>query len=235
PYALTAVAEGYADYAWEARGGGYSDTVTQEGGKLFEKRLAVARQWLEKAGPKRKSYPRWYSAASTIALGEGWDAEKFDATMDEGIKLFPTYYTLHFDRVYHLQPRWYGKEGDWEAYAAKADDQIGGEDGDMLYARIIWYVNRKRVLYKKNTIFSKSNVSWVRTARGFDLLAAKYNDAPDVLNAYARLAVAASDVEKAKKLFAKIGAEVTMEPWATTESNARNYFLKCRMWAFGKQ
>jgi len=37
-----ALAEGYSDYAWNARGTGYADTVTDRGWKEFYERLARA-------------------------------------------------------------------------------------------------------------------------------------------------------------------------------------------------
>src|SRR4051812_32718033 len=45
--ARVALANTLVSYAWKARGGGYSDTVTQNGWKLFEQRLIEAMQVLK--------------------------------------------------------------------------------------------------------------------------------------------------------------------------------------------
>ena len=37
-----ALVETFVNFAWKARGNGYADTITEEGGKLFEQRLAMA-------------------------------------------------------------------------------------------------------------------------------------------------------------------------------------------------
>ncbi|MGD9684649.1 MAG: DUF4034 domain-containing protein [Candidatus Obscuribacterales bacterium] len=234
-YAPVAVSEAYTGYAWFARGGGWGNEVEKDAWKVFKDRLAKAKDWLERGRAKRLENPRWYAAASTVALGQGWQQAEYEKTMDEGEKTFPSYNEIIFDRVYHLQPRWYGKEGDWERYAEKVADRLGGEDGDVLYARIVWYVDRARVLYKNNTIFNESNASWERTARGFDGLLSRYPDNADILNAYCRLAVAASDQAKARELFEKIGSRMVYEPWAAKEDSADTYFIKCRIWAFGKK
>ncbi|MBK9144931.1 MAG: DUF4034 domain-containing protein [Candidatus Melainabacteria bacterium] len=234
-YAPVAVAEAYTGYAWYARGGGWGSEVEKDAWKLFKERLAKAREWLEKGREKRLENPRWYAAASTVALGQSWEQAEYEKTMDEGEKTFPSYNQIYFDRVYHLQPRWYGKEGDWERYAEKVADRLGGQEGDVLYARIVWYVDRARVLYKNNTIFRESKASWERTSRGFDGLLSLYPDNPDVLNAYCRLAVAAGNQARARELFEKIGSRMVYEPWAASEDSAGTYFIKCRIWAFGKR
>ncbi len=47
--ARVALASVYVDYAWYARGNGYSDTVSASGSKLFGERTAEARRILERA------------------------------------------------------------------------------------------------------------------------------------------------------------------------------------------
>ena len=50
PTQPVARAEALVGYGWEARGGGYANTVTKEGWKLLAERLAQARGVLEEAG-----------------------------------------------------------------------------------------------------------------------------------------------------------------------------------------
>src|SRR5262249_52980489 len=47
--ALTFKGKYHITWAWEARGGGWANTVTQDGWKLMRERLAVAQEALEKA------------------------------------------------------------------------------------------------------------------------------------------------------------------------------------------
>jgi len=51
--AHVALADALLNYAWEARGTGYSNTVTQEGRRLFNERMAMAGEVINDAGDRK--------------------------------------------------------------------------------------------------------------------------------------------------------------------------------------
>ena len=77
------------DYAWQARGNGYANTITTEGGRIFEERLAAAHRALDESKTLGVAAPDWWSAGMGIALGEGWSREDYDGFYNAGQVTFP--------------------------------------------------------------------------------------------------------------------------------------------------
>jgi hypothetical protein len=61
----------YTEYAWDARGGGYADTVTEEGCKGFYQRLALAEQALTRAYELDPTDPDAATWMLQVVLGGG--------------------------------------------------------------------------------------------------------------------------------------------------------------------
>ena len=213
-----ALAEVLLDFAWKARGSGYADTVTEEAGRLMKERLAMAHTVLADARKLKETCPRWWPAAQSIALGEGPKLQDYKALCEEGLSLDPSNQTIYLYQSYHLQPRWYGKKGDWERFAAETAKIVGGDEGEMLYARIIWYLNGKGLFHN---IFSDSEVKWSRVKRSFDALLTKYPESLSLMSEYAQLACNAADWRKARELFGRIGGRVDRSVWSDKENFQR--------------
>ena len=200
-----ALVETLVSYAWKARGTGYANTVTDEGGKLMAQRLGVAHKILVEARNLHEKCPRWWPAAQNVALGEGWDIHTYDRLCDEGLSLFPENQAIYLYKAYELQPRWHGKPGEWEDFATASAQKVGGDQGEMLYARMIWYLNEKGLFHN---IFADSAVKWDRVKRSFEVLQRMYPDSLPVLSEFAGLSCNAGDWKKARELFASIGGRV---------------------------
>src|SRR6266403_5606744 len=76
--AYVAQADFLTDYAWHARGTGYSNKVTKEGWRLFAERLAKARESLEKSMNFEPKCPMWWRVCITLARGQGWSRDDFE-------------------------------------------------------------------------------------------------------------------------------------------------------------
>ncbi|HEY2626955.1 MAG TPA: DUF4034 domain-containing protein [Candidatus Udaeobacter sp.] len=70
------------DYAWHARGSGYSNKVTKEGWRLFAERLAKASEILEKSINFNPKCPVWWRICMTLAKGQGWSREDFEKLLN---------------------------------------------------------------------------------------------------------------------------------------------------------
>jgi len=222
-----ALGETLVSYAWKARGTGYADTITEEGGKLMAERLAVAHKVLFEARNLGEKCPQLWLAAQDVALGEGWDANTYNALCDEGLSLFPENQTIYLYKAYELQPRWYGKPGEWEQFATASAAKVGGDEGEILYARIIWYLNAKGLF--KN-IFKDSTVKWERVRGSFEVLQKRYPDSLQVISEFARLSCNAGDWKKARELFTTIGFRVDSSVWTNKE-----HFVRYRSDAYAHQ
>jgi hypothetical protein len=221
--APVALAENLTGYAWKARGGGYADTVTESGGKLFEERLAESRRVLDGAYKLKTVCPHSFAVAQRIALGEGWPREDYEKLFTAAIECEPTYGSYYFRKVLHLMPRWHGQPGDWEKFAEQSANHMGGDDGEVLYARIAWFVHDLG-FYKD--IFRETQLNGNRVKRGYELMLKRYPDSLTVAAQFGRLAVVNGDPHTARVMLDRLGGKIDLEIWSSVE-----WFQEVRDWA----
>lgn len=217
--ALTAV---WVSYGWKARGNGTGNTVTGERNRIFMERLAKAQAALEEAKPMRAKCPDYYSVLQGLALGQGWDKETYSEVCSEGEKQFPDNYSVYMGKCYFLQPKWYGRDPEWQNYLRASADKFGGEDGDLLYARVIGNLDAVTT-----NIMTSRDISWDRVKKGYEVMLKRYPNALNALSHYAGLAVKATDWPLARKLFTQLDNRVVLPIWKTQANfeKARNQAL----------
>lgn len=103
----------HASWAWDARGTGYADTVTDEGWRLLEERLDQARADADAQLKVNRDCLPAHEARMTVALGsarslpEGTADRWFlELTRVKG----PVFLTGLCSRLSYLMPKWYGDE-----------------------------------------------------------------------------------------------------------------------------
>ena len=133
PVRPVAEADAWTDYAWRARGGGWSYTVTSDGWSLFEKRLAIARRLLNDAPA---ICPHHAATLQTVALGQGWDRKEYDALFERAVKANPSYLPYYYRKAVWLLPRWHGEPGELERWARAEAGRGRAGAGRAIYARI---------------------------------------------------------------------------------------------------
>ena len=132
--ARIALAESYIEWAQDARGTGFADTVSESGWKLYKQRLAKAKQILDKATALPVKDPEWYVTMQKIALGT-FGPEANRDLFARAVKFEPGYYYYYQRYAQSILPKW-SKEGETEKFAQESADQIGGDAGDAIYFRI---------------------------------------------------------------------------------------------------
>lgn len=199
-------------HAWNARGTGWANTVTEDGWRLMRERLARAAEVLEQAKTLEEKCPGWYSAAQVVALGQGWDREKYLAMVDEAIDKEPTFAKYYTQTCYWMLPRWYGKEGDFEKWIAQKADTQSAEKRDMQYARLVWAADRMGVT--SEIVFGPGRLDWARAKRGFEQWIKETPDYNLPLRfEFIRLALLADDRETAKGQFDVTGGKYYPPAW----------------------
>lgn len=201
-----AMADAYLDFAWKARGNGFSNTVTQEGWKLFAERVQSARAALEASAKAGSNDPEWYRAMQTVALAQGWPRKQVDALVDAALNAEPGYFYFVRAETNYLLPKWYGKPGESEEFAERAADKIGGDEGDATYFLIAAGINCCRKT-------QAPGLSWERVRKGYAALTQLYGTNNFERNAYAFLALRAGDVPTAQQAFARIGDDWDQAVW----------------------
>lgn len=165
--ARVALAECIIGYAFYGRTAVYAKDVNEEQWRLFYERLDEAKAVLDQAKKLPNKCPGLWAAYQRIESGNEWDITKYYKFLNSAIAFEPRYSTFYFRTTTLLLPWWHGEAGEWEKFAVSIADGIGGDEGDILYARIIWYMARRT---PKNVVDGNSNVSWKRVNKGVQLL-----------------------------------------------------------------
>ena len=164
-------------YAFHGRGYGYAHTVSEDRRKLFRERLKEATKIFNNGGKLQQKCPEWWSVAQGLALARGLNRLAYDSLFNQAIQFEPLYTHYYFKKAIYLLPRWYGKKGEWEQFAYAAGDAIGGEHGNILYARIILFMDT--VGPYDAVTWESPQISWSRVKKGFEALrSSNLNDYP---------------------------------------------------------
>lgn len=165
--AHVALAECLVGYAFFGRSHGWAKDVSEEQWKLFNERLDEATRVLlevKEAGP---SCPGWLSAFQRIAVAD-WSRKEYENLFEKAVASEPQYNMYYFRKAWQLMPRWFGKPGEWEEFASAAADRVGGVQGDILYARIVWFMDRRGPY--KNLVEKPQSIAWDRVERGLQAI-----------------------------------------------------------------
>lgn len=214
-----------AGHAWTARGGGWADSVTEEGWRLFRERLARANEILERAGQLDEKCPGLFEAGQTVALGQGWSREKYMDKVSEAIRAEPTYGSYYTNACYWLLPRWYGEAGDFETWIARQADASPLDQRDRQYAFFVWMADRMPV--DGEIVFAPGRLDWERTKRGFEHWLKEHPENLMVRLEFLRMALLADDRPTAREQFKTTGGKYFPPLWKD-----RDQFEQARRFAF---
>ena len=227
PHSITARvahADFFTEYAWHARGTGYSNKVTKEGWRLFGERLTKAEELLNKSAEFEPKCPMWWRVRMTVARGQGWSWDDYERLFQEAKAFEPGFWSYDIAKATYLLPRWHGQPGEWEYALGLEIDQRKGGLGLETYTRVVdamqsYYTN----------IFRESKVSWPLTRDGFELMRQRYPNSVEILSDYCWLACLAEDRALARKLFDELGGRMVAAIWSD-QKNFQNY----RQWAYSR-
>ncbi len=98
----------YIDYAWEARGNGYANTVTADGWKLFGTRLETAAAALEKGWRMDPGDPFMPTKMLTVMVCESKRREEMEVWFVRAMKAYSNNWTACNTKLMYLEPKWGG-------------------------------------------------------------------------------------------------------------------------------
>jgi hypothetical protein len=231
--ARVAAATAWSNYGWHARGGGFSNTVTEEGWQLFKERIQKAYNLLDvKIAHPEDDCPERHSIILSIANVQGWSRPNFEAYFQDAVKFEPTYSSFFQRKANYLTPKWNGEEGEWQEFAKNAYKLSPEKEGKTIYMRII------RSFWPSNDFnsFAQPGISWPLMKQGFLDVERNYPGSPWNLNNFCKFACIAGDRETARALFKRIGERPYVEAWVgerpyVKEWDGRKEFEKWREWA----
>jgi hypothetical protein len=215
----------WINYAWYARGGGYSDSVSEQSWKDFTERLNKASTLLVQAQQIQEKCPVYWSTAQQIGLGLGVGKANYDHLFQQARTNVIGYDSIYAARATYLLPRWYGDEGEWQKDLAHWADLCGGEEGDVLYARVVWWMAGMR---DTRDSLKNHSLSWGRVEKGLNVLEKRYPDNLTVISVHAKLAEMAGKPEVAHDYMLKTRGKVDSAVWGSNEEFTQTYQLTLR-------
>ena len=224
PHLAKAIA--LVSYAWDARGGGYANSVKESDWPIFRKRIADARAVLEKAPKISKNNPLWYDTMQTIALAQSWPMENYGKLFQEGVDKEPTYYFLYFNAASYFLPRWHGNPSDLAKFVDYAVEKSSRQEGQTLYARIYWSL----LWALRDNTFAPAYAQWPRMRQGFSDIVKSYPDNWN-LNAFVYYACMAKDSATVRQIAPRLK---TIEKDLWEDPNAYKTCLETALKGSGK-
>ena len=186
---LTQQAEAYLCEAWEARGSGFANTITEEGGRIFAEKLKKALEVIEEGEKLKQKDPELSRIKMVIYKAVG-ERQGVDAAFKDGTDIDPYYFPLYEEAAVARLPRWGGTPGELASWAADTCDKLK-DRGDEVYAHIALSL----VCYNMNGFFDETLLDWPRIKRGTQKLLETYDDSNYVASHASLLAALKLDRE----------------------------------------
>ena len=185
--------------------------------------LSEARQLLNEAVEIGVKDAEAYRLLVIIARAEGWPEEEARATLAEGQRVDSLYYPLYIEFARYLLPRWHGKRGDIERFAAEMTERLPGDDGLEAFARIAAAIHQIDVERELLFLGSYDRDLLVKAS---EVLRQRHEGQYDEASFAALCAWVAQDREAGRRLFSHIGQSEENDgvwPWAQHKREFRHW------------
>jgi hypothetical protein len=216
------LAESYVNRGWAARGSGYSNTVSDSGWNLLREQTELAKSTLLDAARLEEKCPFWYESMQVIARNEGWPKQDMRTLFDEAIAFEPTYYHFYREYANTLLPKWYGEEGEIQAFAEEVSKRLGEPDGSIIYFEIASML----ACQCDREMDSLAKMSWPRVTKGYSDLQRLYGTSNLKMNRFAYMSVLSGDKISARDTFITLGDSWNDDVWPSAEA-----FETAKRWA----
>ena len=216
----------YDGHAWAVRGGGYANTVSEEGNARFHALLEQSREVLERHKAVTSGNPQWYALRINIGGSAGDDPAKLDAVFSEALRKSPNYQQTWFSRLHFLTPKWGGTTETMVAFITRAARFPSPTDGTGLTARLLWFAEGDGY----PVLVEQPGIDWAVVKKSYDDVLDRF---PVDFNAQ-HFAVEACFGKFDKTEATRLVARVKTVP--TEEDNSREALLyrTCVAWTQGK-
>ena len=122
-------------HAWDARGGGVIGTVTVEGARLFEERLAAAEAALAAAYESDGDRPHAPTRMITVCMGRGHPRAEMERWFERAMRADPDNFQACAAKLEFLHPKWGGTPEEHIGFAWQCV-RTGNAVGMLPYAAV---------------------------------------------------------------------------------------------------
>jgi hypothetical protein len=157
------------DYAWEARGSGYANTVGADSFQLFGERLRSADVALQEAAAADPSNPALWETMLRADRGLGTPVPTQREHFKKAQLAAPHDFGAAATLAINLLPRWYGHPGEVETLLTELSAKPPTDmDGDEVYCQV-----GAQVLTYGGGTQQDTHLDWARMRKGFQKLDSK--------------------------------------------------------------
>jgi hypothetical protein len=215
------MAKSYVAYASAARGIGYASTVSADGWKQHDERVAKALAILADSVKLQSGDPMYYDILLDISKMQGWDREKENALFEQAITAEPTFRRFYRKHAQYLRVDWYGAKGDIEKFSNDIYKRLGPVEGPINYFEIatstICNCDEERA----------THFSLGKMREGYALSAKTYGESLVQLNQLGYIEWISADPVGLEDTFNKIGTNYVEDAWGNAENFKRAHeYLK---------
>lgn len=210
-FATLVEAEFWKDAAWDARGGGFTGSVSAAGSNLFEEDLAKANKILTDKKAIVAESPVYYELLLSIEGSEGGLSPRLISTFKEGAQRFKSYGPIYIRTLNFSQGKWGGSADDIDHMINWSVDNTKDSTGQWMYARLYGYL--EQFLDPQESIFKTTSVSWPRMKTGYQDHLKQIPSDHFQHNLFARFACEAGDGPTFLTERKKLGAQIDADAW----------------------
>lgn len=134
----------YTHAAWDARGGGQADTVTNQGWTLFFERLELARTFLVRSADQDNEDPSPLAALQTVGMGLQLERAITDEWFLEATSRDRFNQQAHFRKLFALCQKWHGSHDEMYDFARQTLSKL--PDTSTLHS-LIYLAYQEHFLY----------------------------------------------------------------------------------------
>ena len=198
--------EAYIAMAWFARGGGYANTITDEGAKTFATDLAIADQSLEHAWALNSKDSRIPHQMMKVELGQGKGRGTMELWFRRAMTINPNDYDACSSKLYYLEPKWYGSTDAMLEFGRECvtNTMWGGRVPLILEAAHNNICNEYIDKSEQTNYWSQPEV-WADIKSAYERFFELNPDATRYYHNYAYYAYRAADWDKLNELIPKLG------------------------------
>ncbi|HNY48181.1 MAG TPA: hypothetical protein PKN64_14590 [Casimicrobium sp.] len=198
-------------FAWDARGTGFANTVSDSNWRLFRERTQRALDSLQKFGGNRSSCDLWYAEKLNAFRGMGESLADIRAVFVEGIGRYPKSLAIYGAMGLAVSPKWQGSLELFDEFARQAAKRSADFEGAGMYARLYWTIDDESLKLENS-----SYPDWSLLRRGFEDLLKRYPDSWWNANKFASFACRARDKDAYLLAMEKVGMALNYAAWTAS-------------------
>jgi hypothetical protein len=208
--------------AWQIRGTGLANTVSEEKWKRVSSLMGKSMAQLVKCKKTCDADPEWYATLISVIRTSSADRNDIPVAFVEGFSKFPEYAPIYWEMAASLSPKWGGSVEAVESFAKELSSKFSPKEADAVYADLY-----SELIYRGDAFFdtraSALKVDCARWIRGREQIISKFPTNYNY-NVAALTAVRCGDRKSSAKYLDKIGSKVDLSVWSLDDfANASNW------------